>query len=222
MRACGFFVVAYVAIQAASGATISYTGILASSSDISTTMGIRGWHECGVSRDSGGRIRPVRGRVRGYGEHRNFHRRNVRQSFELRRFPGLPAGRDGEYRRRRLRRRHDVVLAGGGNLYRSSHRRRLHSQCGLRDEWHARRRVHRSHGRRVPDLQWNQLHHAHCQLGAGHHDSHGAGSRTRGTLGLRRRPKHIGRCVPTATSHPASKQLTQRKTTNGGWNETVL
>ncbi len=38
MRACGFFVVAYVAIQAASGATISYTGTLASSSDISTTI----------------------------------------------------------------------------------------------------------------------------------------------------------------------------------------
>src|SRR5260370_8795156 len=38
MRACGFFVVAYVAIQAASGATISYTGTLASSRDISTTI----------------------------------------------------------------------------------------------------------------------------------------------------------------------------------------
>src|SRR5260370_40886062 len=38
MRACGFFVVTYVAIQAASGATISYTGSLASSSDSSTTI----------------------------------------------------------------------------------------------------------------------------------------------------------------------------------------
>ena len=38
MRASGFLVAAYVAIQAASGATISYTGTLASPSDTSTTI----------------------------------------------------------------------------------------------------------------------------------------------------------------------------------------
>src|SRR5260370_2449839 len=38
MRACGFFVVTYVAIQAASGAPISYPGSLAASSDSSTTI----------------------------------------------------------------------------------------------------------------------------------------------------------------------------------------
>ena len=86
MRACGFLVAACFAFQAAAG-TVSYTGTLASPSDSSTqievilasagSITLQTFGFGGGRSDSGGRIRSLRGLVRGYWAHRNLHRRHV-------------------------------------------------------------------------------------------------------------------------------------------------